>query len=298
MLIFCVAHLHSFAGFCLEKAGKHYWLFVQLSFFLLQFQHTWKWTGHHPAAFLPFDNNLFLRAYTNCSEVKYLPSYMCPGTSHNIIPRKPYLLCPNLMQTRENARTNLYPFTSGPQKCTIILLENLAQPDWVNIDCHDKLLPIFFCMSQKDGMNKTEMGIEHQNNIFCSPKVVSFKQRCFAFEWVNNLTPNSKKLQNKGKVQDLTQLHQLIQVFWATRCTSQLVLTTSKADTHNSALECERHQVYPQNTLYCQTLISEEDVSGYIVYIEPRRHAPVGDNYFKCARGSSIHLESICRWHF
>ncbi len=217
-----------------------------------------------------------------------MPSYRCPGTSHNII-KTSNILCPNLMQTRENATSDLYPLTSGPQKCTIILLENLAQPDWVNIDCHDQLLPGFLCMSPKDDINMTETGVQQQICIFCSPNVLYFKQKCFVFEWINNLTSNNQKLQKEKKVQGLEQLWELSEVFTATRCPQPPLLTTN-----NTALQCVQH---PDHS-YCEVFIPKEDVSGYMVYLDTYKPAPVGDNYFRCVKGSSVHLESICDGSF
>ena len=77
----------------------------------------------------------------------------------------------------------MYPFMVKNYKYTVMLLFNLAEPDWISVPCNQKLLFHYFCY-----MPKVE-AFSHLQNVqyYCSPDYILIQNTCTAFFWYENL---------------------------------------------------------------------------------------------------------------
>ena len=54
-------------------------------------------------------------------------------------------ICPNLTSVKMSAKTDMHPLYLRRKTCTLMLLSNLAEPDWISISCKEKLLNFIVC---------------------------------------------------------------------------------------------------------------------------------------------------------
>ena len=51
----------------------------------------------------------------------------------------------NLATTKRKSKNIIYPHFGNSSQCTMMLLYNLAYPEWISIDCNEKLLHHIVC---------------------------------------------------------------------------------------------------------------------------------------------------------
>ena len=56
--------------------------------------------------------------------------------------------CVNLIHLKSKVRGTLYPKSKGPERCSMMLLSNLAEPEWIQISCTEKLLVDVICVKR------------------------------------------------------------------------------------------------------------------------------------------------------
>ena len=78
----------------------------------------------------------------------------------------------------ESAQSILYPDISDGSTCTGMLLTNLAEPEWISINCDEKNSVEVFCTVEKA---HDQLMIEKRANI--CPKNEILKEYCFSFKW-------------------------------------------------------------------------------------------------------------------
>ena len=55
--------------------------------------------------------------------------------------------CVDLTNVKEKSREAIYPSFTNSTICTLLMLTNLAEPDWIQVNCSDKLLTSVFCIT-------------------------------------------------------------------------------------------------------------------------------------------------------
>ena len=78
-------------------------------------------------------------------------------------------------------------------KCTLMLLFNLAKPDWISMPCDKKLLSHVVCYVPKYGHQTSVENVQNVKDYnFCSPDHLAMKQNCYAFLWLNKMDSANK----------------------------------------------------------------------------------------------------------
>ena len=71
----------------------------------------------------------------------------------------------------------------GENNCTLLMLSNLAEPDWLNINCYEKILPYIICYEQKPQQGKFCL---EETSVFemrvCALHTLRANGNCFLFE--------------------------------------------------------------------------------------------------------------------
>ena len=76
----------------------------------------------------------------------------------------------------------MYPETDN-STCTAILLTNLADPEWINIQCDELITTDVLCYFQKD--NNLKVSVKGQSEIFMYNKSCVLKNNtCYLFKWI------------------------------------------------------------------------------------------------------------------
>ena len=92
--------------------------------------------------------------------------------------------CVNIASIKTFGQTNLQATTSEHEKCMVMLLSNLAEPEWISIPCHQDFLQFVMC-TKKDAFSIThppfEEDITHVQN--CQVHQILADKNCYSFVW-------------------------------------------------------------------------------------------------------------------
>ena len=96
----------------------------------------------------------------------------------------------------------IYPYASRSETCTLMILENLAEPQWIQINCKVNLLASTVCVTHDKYKYSREEKYNHTKNgfqVYCSLNQMRVKGKCFTFLWFakskyTNLKGNCKKI--------------------------------------------------------------------------------------------------------
>ena len=96
---------------------------------------------------------------------------------------------------KERIKWNLQPasFYSTGLSCTMLLISNLATPEWISVDCDEPLLDNIICVN--DTFDK-DLIITKSSSIFvCPADAILHGESCFKFKWLRNNNKNEELCQ-------------------------------------------------------------------------------------------------------
>ncbi len=107
----------------------------------------------------------------------------------------------NINTQKDNALHHIFPKFSQTPQCTMMLLGNIAEPDWINVNCSDHILSHVFC--SLPNTNDTEQAIHHgiHENTTCALAQFVSNNTCFHFVWFQSedVGPVSEVCSKLGK---------------------------------------------------------------------------------------------------
>ncbi len=95
--------------------------------------------------------------------------------------------CPNLAPLKQRATQNIFPSEVSSERCTLLLASNLAEPEYLNLECNKKLLAHVVCDTAQGNksLGKITNKILH-HSLFCSQNMISTKEHCHGFLWLSH----------------------------------------------------------------------------------------------------------------
>ncbi len=106
--------------------------------------------------------------------------------------------CVNLVELKKTALKTLYPQVVSRKLCMIMLLTNLAEVEWINIHCSEKLLQHIVCGSRPklspSSLSQSTVNREAiMSSKMCLNHQISKDVLCFEFKWTKpNMSANSQ----------------------------------------------------------------------------------------------------------
>lgn len=157
-------------------------VFLHFRFSLIGFQDLLGWDCRSPMTFQRFTNSYFGTSSFPIKS-KHIFEYFVRGinTHTNRIG-----LFRNALSKKQKhqATVSLYPIINNSSQCSMLLLINLAEPEWISVPCEESMLSDVFCMTNK---NLTRHKF-HTNQIFCDPSQLIVNKICLSFVWFTNST--------------------------------------------------------------------------------------------------------------
>ena len=103
----------------------------------------------------------------------------------------------NAINIVKNSSANtIYPLKNH---CTLLLVSNLAYPQWVSVDCSKPILHHIICL-----VNETRRALrnneENTNFLSCSNMTVKRNNRCYMFKWFDGASKSSGSFCEKCKI--------------------------------------------------------------------------------------------------
>ncbi len=235
-----------------------------------------KWTSGIPVSYLTFGNVNFKNL---------APDYRCnvKNVTHcNGIAPSP---CVDLSEVKSRTYGTLYP-VAGASVCTLMLLSNLAEVEWVNIDCYDKLLAHTLCVNsrmntQVDASNRITL-----NKPICSASDIAKGQFCYRFKWkqfrtILNILKCSKPVNTKFIV---------ILEFLFEAIATPFPLVLLPQDSVQASVQTYQHDKYFTSHAEEETF----EAQGFYVCQEKQLRSHTKQNIFKCKKGGFVAFVFVC----
>ena len=204
--------------------------------------------------------------------------------------------CLDLKLIKNTAKYTLQPAVvqNAPSRgCTLMLLTNLREPDWISVSCEENLLYFAICTLKGyiaktysiSGNNSTEIYLCKKSNIIINEK-------CHSFLWHQSFNPLSQ-FYNDLRVSriSLKEFSSLYHMFDA-------VSSINVFPTLIFQEKLQRHamKVYKLfNKIHVKDIFKEGSVfSGYVISNFNKTKIEIGVNLYHCKRGGYVLHEYVC----
>ncbi len=206
--------------------------------------------------------------------------------------------CPDLNDVKKQVSKTIFPQLSTSRSCTIMLISNLAQPEWINIDCRTKELARVFCKKIEVYSHKRRKEISERNLIgnkslsSCPSLNYLLKSNvCYFITWCFGCSvfgPQNKS-HTRATTAEMIDLAQMLlavgadieslQVLSAKFLVDKIMISCKK---YYTDLECESHKS------------TQIEVHGYHGSKTRKVPAKNGGNVFSCTSGILISSFQRC----
>ena len=190
-----------------------------------------------------------------------------------------------------------YQMEASP-KCTVMLLFNLAEPDWISVPCDKKRLYHTLCFIQdtnsENDNNKTSEYLQNTNNYSaCSKDHIIIQEVCYAFVWFDGIN-NTRNIctQFNGNPVDMTLINSIKTIFIAISLVTQfpsLIIQKSS----NTAYEITFKRLF-STVHYRYQSANISPTRGFYPCQYDKVYIYTGINLFNCTNGGHILSEYIC----
>ncbi len=152
------------------------------------------WTSKAPLSCSVFNNHQVGKVSDTCSKLscaRFSPNpnyYACrqlfPDTTELFDPSP----CPSLASVKENIAEVINPDMVTHRKCTLMLLSNLAEAEWLSVDCDEKLLAHVLCVEKSTCTAHTvsKEDVFRAKLTMCDNQSLKLNKSCYAFHFTEN----------------------------------------------------------------------------------------------------------------
>ena len=247
----------------------------------MHFQRFQVWENGNVVSFQQYENNNFGK--------KKLTSFVC--TRQTIKNR-----CVSLQQQKYKSSGSLYPNSTSQQRCSMMLLSNLAEPEWLQINCFEKLLVTLICVTKTGHINVTNISNHinrEKSDLICPINAISKGTRCYLFSWHSIKKPTDLKSCCKQHfalpVQGLD-----IQYFYFLFDAIQHVLPPILYQTGKGKLYRFTYEKYLSVYHFNQNIILDTNIEGLTLCTLQKTHVLNGENMFQCESDIFISYLFVC----
>ena len=199
---------------------------------------------------------------------------------------KDYIYFPNVTsKVLAKGRNTLYP-EQGRKLCAAIVMTNLADPEWITINCNEKLTTDVMCYFEQ---LKIPPSIADLSNLTATnPDCIIKNDICFVFHWVKNHNKNHNKNQNYIPLKYLSDIQLFTFLFDAVSVTISPILYCNYKykTTYQKYAEFYDFKVEETNENSEGFVISKFNKVSFLI--------SVGLNVFKCGKNVSISITLVC----
>ncbi len=91
------------------------------------------------------------------------------------------LMANDMNSQKEKALHTIFPEHGKGLRCTMLLLSNLAESDWITVDCSDRMLGSVFCSLPSRNYIEPNSHQRYENNTICLLNSIFYNNTCFFF---------------------------------------------------------------------------------------------------------------------
>ena len=189
-------------------------------------------------------------------------------------------------------RTAMRKLQSHTRNCTLMLLSNLAEPDWISVPCNDKLLHYVVCAKKANYYNITTIH-NVQEDETCEKQLILVNKRCYAFIWHNKtqVKPGYCQLFN-GRSITVAQLKLFYHIFDAI---STSVVFNILVDNYNTNMVVGIKMTRQFNRIHLKyTDITTEEWEGNYICNFNKLIRVTDILTFQCEKGGALLYDFVC----
>ncbi len=284
----CLSEVVDMAGGCITLRGL-------VMFSLLHWQGVFHWEIGAPVVFQTFRK-------TDLEPDEKITFYCHSNKDAPVFEKQKS--CVSLEKSKQEARTKLYPSEIANKTCTLLLMANLAQSSWININCEEKLLVQILCQirnptARTQGSNLTVNVKILDRPCVCPPNSLYKGKNCFVVLWYQpqfqrNTAFDRQCFEFRKGLWPLFVSHETDFV------KSMLFPLSSKIpilSLHNKQHQTVNLFSHEQDFISERISVKETNISeadGLLVCQENSKTILAGVNIFYCFNKGYIHVMQVC----
>ena len=177
-------------------------------------------------------------------------------------------------------------------------LENLAEPEWIQINCKDRLLTSTMCIVQERLTSRNLKITNEDKTQFCPHNYLIVNTNCYIFQWLpkaNTTDINLLSQDIQAKSVMLNGIQHMSHIIHATVAHFPPIFSIYKL--HKPYLRKFTYQVYLNVYRYQTDYIFSADAEGFHLCETEKiklSKRDLGDNIFDCVNGPYISHFSLC----
>ncbi len=187
---------------------------------------------------------------------------------------------------------NLQPVFGQIRSCTMLMITNLLQPEWISVNFTEKLLEDVLCISNETNIEQYVPEYDGLQNV-CKRGFMKFEATCFTFAWFTAACPN--KSEHKGIYQPLvfTSSEQNFAILLQGAILPPLPLFLKCARLSNTlhTLHIKKHL----NNIYAKVnLQNDKHLQGLLITHQKYGPVTMPGNLFACQLGGFVLQTQVC----
>ena len=206
----------------------------------------------------------------------------------------------DLTDIKTKSKKTMYPSFTKSTICTLLMLTNLAEPNWIQVNCSEKLLTSVFCVTENhDNISSTKSNIEDNlmrtKDKSCSALSVLKGNRCLTFLWLHlSETKNFEKSCNEYDASSfpLQKLYLFIFLFEAISVVFPPFIFQNVSN--SKMAQKLTYKKYLNVLKFNQEIVSLQDAEGLHVCSSDKSVIITKNNMFLCYSGEYISYLFVC----
>ncbi len=209
--------------------------------------------------------------------------------------------CLDSYETLKNYTEYVNPHWMENETCTLALMTNLAQAEWISVPCDQKLLDIAACVKDTGKYSRKSTDEKEPDNWVCQKNTIVRDRLCHMFIWTNQNANFVQKLISSCGPQSFKQA--IFQdnmyfefIYEATRVKPPPLLLPVQDE--ENTLRLIKHNKYLTLHRFYHEIVTTSAGKGFFVCLKNQTKMEAGSNIFKCTNGGYISCLLICDGHF
>ena len=200
--------------------------------------------------------------------------------------------CPDIEPVVNAGKHRLQPIRSrNEMRCTILITQNLAEPEWITVECKQRLLNNIWYQVEEEKVEE-EISLGESSNLdknkYCFPWYLALENKCLLFEKYKNHSVKCKDME-VFCFQDMSPFKTLIYA-----ASFSLPPFLSPALEVNNTTREYKYEKLATHIKYEEKILQEPDCNSFFVCMTGKVHHSTGLNLFQCSNRAHLSPISLC----
>ena len=198
--------------------------------------------------------------------------------------------CVNLSKTKHFATKHLHPYKEMSHNCTLLLLSNIAQPEWISISCHKQL--IVDVLSVPKVKNDDTIWVQFDDvAYFCPSGCISRNKTCFLFHWCH-YNCSAQRVQRRVRLH-VTNMDSFVKFEYLFRAISANFPSTI-APINKSLMTVFTVEKVLERCIFRESTRRNWSYGGFMIFLQVKHPVAMGENVLKCQSNVFISYRNLC----